>query len=163
MANSNCLEGYRCPNCRAEDEFEIAVSTVVTVQDDGFDAADAHDWEWDDDAYCRCIECNYEATVDEFRTAGGRGQLLVLAINDADCVTALHLVESYVEAMAILRKVWTGAYMTADEPEGGMDANRMPTTYKAMVEALSKRWVNVDAQWQDLPAWITNAIGSEDE
>ena len=160
MPNTNCLAGMACPQCGADDAFYIAISSIVLMSDDG-----TSDWgdhtEWDDDAYCRCIECSYEATVAEFRTARGRGQLLVLAINDAEGDTALHLLESHVEAMAILRKVWTGEYMVAD---GGRTAVLpMPSTYKTMVEALRERWVNVEAEWKDLPAWITNAIGSEDE
>lgn len=59
--NINCLEGWVCPLCGYTNDFQVSVSTITTLYDDGTD--DCSDVEWDDDSYARCGGCNHEATV----------------------------------------------------------------------------------------------------
>lgn len=65
MANTNCLEGVRCPHCGAEDSFLIAASVIVLVTDDGTEDCGG-DYEWDQNAYCECTVCHHSATLKDF-------------------------------------------------------------------------------------------------
>ena len=63
--NTNCLEGMQCPKCESFGPFNIRISQIAEVNDDGVE--DAHgDNEWDDESYCQCIECGESGTVKEF-------------------------------------------------------------------------------------------------
>lgn len=69
MANENHLEGIKCPDCGQEDRFIIAASVKVEVTDDGADIASPFygtGFEWDDDSYTRCPECDREGTLKDF-------------------------------------------------------------------------------------------------
>jgi hypothetical protein len=69
MANVNCLEGWACPRCGNEDEFNIQVLSTVRLTDDGTDAYAVDDGggaEWDDDSYVQCVECDLEGIVADF-------------------------------------------------------------------------------------------------
>jgi hypothetical protein len=69
MTNTNCLEGIRCPKCGQEDRFMIAANIIAEVTDDGADVASPHygnGFEWDEESYCRCPECNLEGKVKDF-------------------------------------------------------------------------------------------------
>lgn len=70
MANSNCLEGMRCPKCGSEGPFRIEVRVMAMVHDDGTDLLDG-DTEWDKDSSCVCGEskCEHFGTVEEFTSA----------------------------------------------------------------------------------------------
>lgn len=67
--NTNCLEGFKCPECGHEDDFniEIVVRMVVRMTDDGYDDSPYADSEWDDDSFCECCECSKVGTVKDFR------------------------------------------------------------------------------------------------
>jgi len=65
MPNTNCLDGIRCPKCGSYEPFSIVVTTYCTVYDSGVE--EHSDTEWDDDAYCRCVACDYAGTVADFR------------------------------------------------------------------------------------------------
>jgi hypothetical protein len=70
MTNTNCLEGIRCPQCGQEDRFMIASKIIAEVTDDGAEVASPMygiGFEWDDDSYCRCPECDFEGTLNDFR------------------------------------------------------------------------------------------------
>jgi hypothetical protein len=72
MPNHNCLEGIRCPQCGNEDRFIIAAHVMAEVTDDGADIASpmyGSGFEWDDDSYCRCPECDREGPLKEFHIA----------------------------------------------------------------------------------------------
>jgi hypothetical protein len=64
--NTNCLEGMACPECKSLGPFKIAVTSMATVTDDGTD--EFEDIEWDDGSYCRCIECENDGIVENFKT-----------------------------------------------------------------------------------------------
>lgn len=66
MANTNCLEGIRCPGCNQEARFVIAVSVFASVTDDGTDALGGAT-EWDDNSPITCPECNQSGPVGDFR------------------------------------------------------------------------------------------------
>jgi DNA-directed RNA polymerase subunit RPC12/RpoP len=64
MANTNCLEGIRCPKCGHEDSFKIEATVLVLVTDDGTE--DLGNSEWDADRYCECDNCRYAGTIKDF-------------------------------------------------------------------------------------------------
>ena len=68
MANTNCLEGIRCPipTCMSEDSFVIEVTGWVQVTDEGWTEI-PQDCDWSDDSYIRCESCGHAATVAHFR------------------------------------------------------------------------------------------------
>ena len=66
MANTNCLEGIRCPDCGNEDEFRIECHVVMKVTDDGV-MDSAGDVEWDEDSWCFCPQCEREGKLALFR------------------------------------------------------------------------------------------------
>lgn len=67
MANTNCLEGIKCPDCGNEDTFLIAGKSMFTVTDDGTE--DHGDVEWDEDSYAECTECRRSGTLKDFEQA----------------------------------------------------------------------------------------------
>ena len=68
MPNTNCLEGFHCPECGHEDDFDIAATCIVTVHDDGTE--NERCIEWDSPSFCWCGACNHGGTVAEFTTKG---------------------------------------------------------------------------------------------
>jgi len=64
-ANTNCLEGVRCPQCGYQDHFFISGTSLFSVYDDGTDSHE--DVEWDDASYIRCASCRHEGTLRVFR------------------------------------------------------------------------------------------------
>ena len=69
MANSNCLEGLRCPECGSEEPLKIEVKVMATVYDSGVDETSG-DTEWNETSYCECGECTYHGIVKNFRKEG---------------------------------------------------------------------------------------------
>lgn len=69
QANSNCLEGIRCPRCGSHEPFYIGpVEIVLRVHDDGTEPTIAPgDAEWDDDTDIICEECRHSGIVSEFK------------------------------------------------------------------------------------------------
>jgi hypothetical protein len=67
MANSNCLEGIKCPDCGNEKAFHIQSSVVMHVTDDGTECRG--DVEWDDDSYTQCCACERSAELACFNGA----------------------------------------------------------------------------------------------
>lgn len=66
MSNSNCLTGFRCPECGSEGPFSIEALSLFTVYDEGTD--DHSDVQWDDNSYCQCVECCHSGTVLTFQS-----------------------------------------------------------------------------------------------
>lgn len=67
MANTNCLEGIRCPKCLHEDGFKISGWCVFDVTDECSSADGDH--EWDSESNCTCNECEYSADFSRFYVA----------------------------------------------------------------------------------------------
>jgi hypothetical protein len=65
MANTNCLEGIKCPACGNKDRFRIAATAIFTVTDDGTD--DYGDVVWGDGSHAECPECGLHGTLKDFR------------------------------------------------------------------------------------------------
>jgi hypothetical protein len=63
--NDNCLAGMRCPQCGAQEPFEIGVLCTAKVFDDGTE--ETHDMEWDDTNACSCPACGFHGTVRDFK------------------------------------------------------------------------------------------------
>lgn len=64
-ANTNCLEGMECPECKSNGPFKIAATALFTLYDDGTD--EFGDLEYDDGSYCECPQCGFDGIVDDFK------------------------------------------------------------------------------------------------
>lgn len=64
MANSNCLEGMRCPKCGFDEHFKIVVTGIAHMTDDGYDYV--QEGEWDGDSPCWCGQCGHDGLVKDF-------------------------------------------------------------------------------------------------
>ncbi len=74
MANDNCLEGMRCPQCGSDEPFRIAVTQTVLMYDAGSeDDAMGGDMDWDESSSCECQACHHAGTVAHFRVPAPRG------------------------------------------------------------------------------------------
>lgn len=71
MTNINCLENIACPNCGNEDRFNIVVTAVATVTDDGAEVTGAIDWH--DRSFISCPACEHDGTFGEFRVSSNTG------------------------------------------------------------------------------------------
>lgn len=78
--NTNCLEGWRCPECGQCDEFKVSAVQTVTLTDEGTGPVDNADAYYDDESFCMCARCEHEGKVSDFAvnsvaqtTAGGTG------------------------------------------------------------------------------------------
>jgi hypothetical protein len=65
MANSNCLEGLRCPHCGSYEPFSIEGTVSAKVYDDGVDESKC--FEWNDDSQIVCHDCGRDGLVREFK------------------------------------------------------------------------------------------------
>jgi hypothetical protein len=64
--NTNCLDGWECPNCQEAEEFLIrgAVNTLdVTLCDLGTTQVESHGTDWDPFCPCVCMKCSHECEV----------------------------------------------------------------------------------------------------
>lgn len=68
MTNINCLEGFKCPKCGADDVFYIEARVVLKLTDEGTSDAD-YPHEWDNKDRCSCLNdtCEYTGLIGEFR------------------------------------------------------------------------------------------------
>ena len=64
MANSNCLEGFKCPECGYEDEFLIVAMAEFRVTDDG--TTEFTDVDWTGGNICKCAKCDHYGKVWNF-------------------------------------------------------------------------------------------------
>ena len=64
-ANTNCLTGFRCPECGSHGPFRIAATSLFTIHDDG--AWDFGEIEYDDGSYCVCDRCDHDGIVRDFQ------------------------------------------------------------------------------------------------
>lgn len=62
-ANSNCLDGAKCPKCGSLEPFHIEAITTALVYDDGTDSYEGADWEDHHTVWCK--ECDWQGTVAE--------------------------------------------------------------------------------------------------
>lgn len=66
MSNTNCLRGFKCPNCGSLEPFTISVEIGVEIWDEGSDMPTG-DIEWTDDSVCKC-PCGAVGTVGDFQS-----------------------------------------------------------------------------------------------
>lgn len=66
MANTNCLEGMRCPACGQETAFLISLQALGRVEDSGI--TEYTDPVWNGSSYCECAGagCTHNGTVRDF-------------------------------------------------------------------------------------------------
>ena len=62
--NTNCLMGFRCPDCGSEGPFRIEGSSVFEVHDDGTEGHE--DVNWDGTSNCWCPGCQRAGIVSDF-------------------------------------------------------------------------------------------------
>jgi DNA-directed RNA polymerase subunit RPC12/RpoP len=68
-ANTNCLQGFKCPQCGNTDSFKIEATCMATVFDDGVDTTT--EFEWNNDSYCECPQCSRTGIVQDFSEERG--------------------------------------------------------------------------------------------
>jgi hypothetical protein len=69
--NTNCLEGWHCPDCQSWGPFTVDVTMRVMLRDDGTHfLEDDGDTEYDDTAFAMCQDCKRQAPVAYFRHEG---------------------------------------------------------------------------------------------
>ena len=64
------MKEYQCPKCKTSDEFEIEgyVSSILCVDSENRDInLDTGDEYHEDTSIMRCVECQHEGTVKDFR------------------------------------------------------------------------------------------------
>jgi hypothetical protein len=64
--NANCLYGWKCPDCHSYGPFEISVTFLCTMTDEGTEEYYG-DTNYDRDSFARCIKCSTRATVRYFQ------------------------------------------------------------------------------------------------
>jgi hypothetical protein len=64
--NVNCLYGKRCPKCGSYGPFDVVVSVLVRLSDNGSDDAEDGTIEYDDESPATCYDCHYEAKFGDF-------------------------------------------------------------------------------------------------
>ena len=64
--NKNCLAGMRCSHCGSLGPFKIECRAMFTVYDDGTELSGG-DVEWDNDAYCVCLNCDASGKAKDFQ------------------------------------------------------------------------------------------------
>jgi len=69
LSNTNCLVGFRCPECGSYGPFWIdaVIHARVLLSDAGTVEEDPSSTEWEDSAECSCQECDHSATVQDFQ------------------------------------------------------------------------------------------------
>jgi hypothetical protein len=70
MANINCLEGCRCPECGNESAFQVVATAVFTVVDDGTD--EGRNVSWDEGSPAYCVNCEWAGKWGELQNSIGR-------------------------------------------------------------------------------------------
>lgn len=64
--NTNCLFDMQCPECKSFGPFDISVRCYMRITDDGTDPDSAEGIDWDFGDACFCVDCEHDATVQEF-------------------------------------------------------------------------------------------------
>lgn len=67
MANTNCLQGMRCPKCGSYAPFQIHAQVWVIAYDDDVMLDDSPDIEWSDTSWCTCKNCGFADEVWKFK------------------------------------------------------------------------------------------------
>lgn len=60
--------GLACPRCGNADKLEIVIVCTAELTVNG--SEDFGDHEWNGDSPCQCPDCDYAATVKNFKIAG---------------------------------------------------------------------------------------------
>ena len=66
MANTNCLEGWKCPGCGQDEAFFVSAVINMLLTDDGTEHVGGADAYYDDESFCRCFDCDEEGKVSDF-------------------------------------------------------------------------------------------------
>ena len=66
MANTNCLKGMQCPECKSVGPFRIECTSLFTMYDDGTE--DYEDVLYDGESYCHCPLCEHDGKIHDFTT-----------------------------------------------------------------------------------------------
>lgn len=118
QANTNCLEGIRCPKCGSYEPFYIGpVDVTLTVFDDGTEHTG--DAEWDDDTDIICRECQHSGIVSEFKLGLESEKPYTVGRTDREGILARFATEREAsEYIGTFLDAAEGVYYL-DGPEGG--------------------------------------------
>lgn len=122
MANTNCLEGMKCPECGSEGPFEIAASARFEVSDEG--TGDYQDVEWDRHSVCVCKECGYSGQVFNFEEVSEMSNVLAEGFS-MQCPECGSLGPFDIRGRAWFRVKEDGVVDTAETDGYTWDANSM--------------------------------------
>ena len=67
MANINCLDGLRCPECGSYEPFIIRGVADFEAYDDGVTLAEDPQIDWYDSSWCHCKNCGYAYQIKSFK------------------------------------------------------------------------------------------------
>lgn len=62
--NTNCLDGWKCPQCAHEGPSRVSVSSWRLLHDDGVEQDG--DTDYSGDSACECPECGKSGRVKDF-------------------------------------------------------------------------------------------------
>ena len=65
MKNTNCLEGFKCPNCGHTESFKIWAEAEFDFEDEG--SGDYSCVTFDNLALCTCSKCGHASEVRDFK------------------------------------------------------------------------------------------------
>jgi len=86
--NSNCLSGYRCPECGSTGPFRAASTCMMVWDDDGTD--EATDCELLKNGACTCLCCEHSATVADFEDVDNDGRFKdCTECGDSHCIESM--------------------------------------------------------------------------
>ena len=67
MPNTNCLEGFKCPECGHDESFFINVtSSYEALMTDAGVVQGKGDADYDRNSACRCGHCAHQGVVGDF-------------------------------------------------------------------------------------------------
>lgn len=62
--NTNCLEGFACPECGQTEHFDITSEVIAHVHDSGVEDTDGPCWSAV--SGCVCPDCGHDGMVKDF-------------------------------------------------------------------------------------------------
>jgi len=65
--HENCLEGYRCPNCKEDTDLWASTRCWTLWSDDGTDGDSTSHYEIDETGQMECASCEFRGPVDKFK------------------------------------------------------------------------------------------------
>jgi hypothetical protein len=113
MANINCLENIKCPECGDDGGFYIDASVLAFVTDDGAEPANGN-FDWDAASMITCAACEHSGTVGQFTTNPSKPSLRTFRVRVKRTFVQTYCVEAE-NAQEAMRNWMDGDYKGQDE------------------------------------------------